>query len=144
MTIDDNYKDITFWDPRFSAKYHLKGRIENPKRLKRFLNREATNYANLEDEAIEAPPKEESFDEGENLLKKKRNNDLMDDIIPLGYGDEDVYDYNHDSFSHIIEVDNINLKEKDYDLVTNELYINKTKASKDIILSYIILFYYIL
>lgn len=131
MTIDDNYKDITFWDPRFSAKYELKGRIENPKRLKRFLNRESTNYANLEDEDFVEAPKEESFDENDNLLKKKKNNDLMDDIIPLGFGDEDVYDYNHDSFCNIIEVDDINLKEKDYDMVTNELFVNKTKASND-------------
>lgn len=128
MTIDENYKDITFWDPRFNCKFNLKGRIQNSKKLKRFLNREVNNYAQLDDEniVVEAP-EEESLNEDELLLKKKKNNDLFDDRKPNGEGEEDVYDYSHDSYQ--IEIDNINFNEKDYDLVNNEFNVNKTKAS---------------
>lgn len=130
MTIDDNYKDITFWDPRVSVKYQLKGRIKDPKLLKRFLNREIKNKRELENNEPVPIQEDEGDEDDEELLKKKKMNDIFDDRLPNGEGEDDINDYSLGQDSYEVFAHDINVVVKDYELINNEDDAIKMKKSE--------------
>ncbi len=130
MTIDDNYKDVTFWDPRVNAKFILKGRIENHKILKRFLNREVRSRKDLENESPDLNENEDSMSEDKELIDKMKLCDIFDDRKPIGENDDDEYNYSSRQDSYVFEND-LEVFGKDYDMVNNVDDVIKLKKSKN-------------
>ena len=136
MTIDDNYKDITFWDPRIGEKFSLKGRIKEKKKLKLFLERKFKSKNDVDSGEAPIIEQEESIDEDDELLKKKKNNDKFDDRAPNGENAEDLNDYQseQDSYRDIF-VNEYEINANEIDLINNEVNV-KMKKSKLIFLFY--------
>jgi hypothetical protein len=69
MTINDDYKGVTFWDPHTGLKYELKGRIEDSEgeKLKNFLAGFYPNYQSVKANKIVKKEKKES--KGDDLDK---------------------------------------------------------------------------
>ena len=44
MVINDNYRDVTFYDPKLDYNFELEYRIQDPNKLKKFLNAEFATY----------------------------------------------------------------------------------------------------
>ncbi len=139
MTIDDNYKDITFWDPRVNAKFTLAGRVEKPAILKRFLNREAKYRKDLESDAPPQIQSEQSVDEEDELLKKKKLNDLFDERKPNGENEDDCNNYTLRQDSYEMEND-FEMIVKDIDMVNNAEEAIRLKKSIFFILNFFYLF----
>jgi len=115
MTISDNYKDVIFWEPKTGTKYELKYRVDDPMRLKNFLEGKFFDYDSCKKNILHKPivEKEESDDEervGDNDKPKRR--DFDDKKIP-GTGEDDSFinyvpeDFN-DNILHDEEVFNNN------------------------------------
>lgn len=128
MTIDDNYRDITFWDPRVNSKFSLKGRVENSGFLKRFLNREIKTKKDFEIQGTNNQNLNDSFDEEEDPLNKNKANDIFDDRKPNGENDDDINNYTlkNDSYDEIgLDLEVMN----DNDMVNNAEEVIKLKKS---------------
>ena len=52
MTIDDEYKGVYFWDPQAGLKYELPGRVDDPDKLKNFLDGKFADYESLRNNRV--------------------------------------------------------------------------------------------
>lgn len=129
MTIDDNYRDITFWDPRVNAKFTLKARVKEPLFLKRFLNRQAKNRQDLESDESAIEEQKDSIDEDDELLKKKKLNDMFDDHRPNGENEDDFNNYSIRNDSYNEFGNDLDMIVKDIDMVNNPEEVIRLKKS---------------
>jgi hypothetical protein len=87
MTVSEDFSDITFWDTKLSVKYDLIGRVDDPDKLKNFLNAKYPDYASVVQGKV--MEKEETEEEEES---KEHERPKYDDRKPI-----DRCDYNNDS-----------------------------------------------
>ena len=117
MTVGDDYKDITFWDPMMPYKFNLFGRVSDPDKLKNFLNMKYSDYNAIRAKQI---INEEDI-EGSKLDESNFKNDASDyenRIIPyindsaiVGYEKDEIDDYKDGVLNETdIIVDNITNK----------------------------------
>ena len=85
MVISDDYRDITFYDPKLEYNFHLAGRVKEPMKLRNFLN-------SLEDEKKDG----DNNKNDKNDEKKKHMKNYMKDIDQIelkGEGDDSLVLY---------------------------------------------------
>lgn len=93
MTVSDDYRDITFWEPKLFPKFELQGRVDDPEKLRNFLNGRYPDYDSVKRGKIIAKVEEESEDEDstDNIQEKKRD---LDEIKLRGINEDSIYEYN--------------------------------------------------
>jgi hypothetical protein len=91
MTFSEDYKDVTFWDPKLFTKFEMKGRVEDTIKLKNFLNGVFPDYNSVRRGNIENIPEEdESFDEADKKPPRKKD---IDEINLRGLRDDSRLEY---------------------------------------------------
>jgi centrosomal protein CEP76 len=87
MSVSEDYSDVTFWDTKLSVKYDLIGRIDDPEKLRTFLNGKYPDYQSVVSGKVINKIEEE---EEESIIEQEKPK--YDDRKPL-----DKCDYNNDS-----------------------------------------------
>lgn len=91
MTFSEDYKDVTFWDPKLFTKFEMKGRVEDTIKLKNFLNGVFPDYNSVRRGNIENIPEEdESFEETDKKPPRKKD---IDEINLRGLRDDSRLEY---------------------------------------------------
>ena len=83
MTIDSDYKGITFWEPTNNSYYKLPIRVKVPENLEKFINKEAVETTALgekKEEKKEEVNQEEYEEQLENILEEDSADDGSEDI----------------------------------------------------------------
>lgn len=98
MTIGDDYRDITFWDPKMSYKFNLNGRIDDQDKLRNFLLMNYNDYDSINKgitiDAIEEVSEQESI-----ITPKRERNDFEDKKLPY-QNDSAIIKYDGDDDPH--------------------------------------------
>jgi hypothetical protein len=87
MSISEDFSDVVFWDTKLSIKYDLIGRIDDPEKLKNFLNGKYPDYQSVVTGKVMDKIEEEEEESIHEVDKPK-----YDDRKP-----QDRCDYNNDS-----------------------------------------------
>lgn len=97
MTIGDDYRDITFWDPKMFYKFNLYGRVLEPDKLRNFLMGKYLDYESIKAGVAVNAEEEDDIDESHESIKQDKS-DYEDKILPLlndsaivRYEDEKLY-----------------------------------------------------
>lgn len=92
MSISDDYKDVTFWEPKLFKKFVLKGRIDESEKIRNFLYGKYPDYDSVKKNRVEIKEKEEEIEDDfeENKNDKNRN---YDERQPVGLNENDVVEY---------------------------------------------------
>jgi hypothetical protein len=96
MSISDDYRDVTMWDPKLFKKYQLPNRVDDDVRLKNFLLGKYYDYGSVSrGQTIVEEEQEESFEEEEpekDLYKKKN----IEQINLRGVGEDSMIQYDEE------------------------------------------------
>ena len=101
MTIMDNYDGIVFWEPKTGKKYELHSRVDDPMKLKNFLDGRFRDYEDCKKNILNRVDK--VIDEQDEIIeeedeKKTKKRDFDDKKIP-GTGDDDSFiNYQQEDF----------------------------------------------
>lgn len=97
MTIGDDYRDITFWDPKMFYKFNLSGRVLEPEKLRNFLMGKYLDYESIKAGVTVEAEDQDDLDESHESVKQDKS-DYEDKILPLlndsavvRYEDEKLY-----------------------------------------------------
>ena len=97
MSIGDDYKDITFWDPKMFYKFNLQGRVIDPIKLRNFVNMKYNDYNGIRANIIIKEDDTDDLDLSQSIIKQEKS-DYEDKILPyqndsaiIKYEDDDVY-----------------------------------------------------
>ncbi|MCQ2815995.1 MAG: C2 domain-containing protein [archaeon] len=97
MTLSEDYRDVTFWDPRLFKKFELIGRVDDGEKLKNFLEGDYETY-----EAVEKNLKSKYKPDKKKKKKKKEKNNIKDPeaVNLIGEGEDSIvrYDEEEDEF----------------------------------------------
>ena len=90
MVINDNYRDVTFYDPKLDYNFELGYRIQDPSKLKKFLNAEFATYDDVKKgiSSSYVPIKEQKKKPVRNYKKD------IDQIELRGENDDSMVKYN--------------------------------------------------
>lgn len=91
MTIGDDYRDITFWEPKLLQKFDLTGRVDDYDKLRNFLNFNYPDYDAVRKGKVITKVEEESDDDESIDLGKKKLD--MEEIRLRGLNEDSILEY---------------------------------------------------
>lgn len=91
MTVSDDFRDITFWDPKLFNKYELQGRIDDADKLKNFLLGKYPDYDAVKRGKVIHPVQEESDEDDDNEETRKKMD--LEAIKLKGINEDSVLEY---------------------------------------------------
>lgn len=92
MSISNDYRNVTFWDPKLFILFELKGRVKDPEKLRNFLHGDYPNYISVSMNKVE---KYKPTSENANQPKKKKKKDI-DQIVLKGEREDSIVGYEDD------------------------------------------------
>jgi hypothetical protein len=99
MTFSDDFRDVSFWEPKMFDKFLLKGRVDDQQKLRNFLNGKYSDYDSVKrgKVIVEEDEKSSSSEESEHKDKKKD----WEDRQPKGMNENDVIAYKDEEDNYI-------------------------------------------
>lgn len=123
MSIGDDFRDVTFWDPKMFYKFNLNGRITDSEKMRNFLNMRYENYNSIRQNQTIRELTEEN-DESRSTIKQDKS-DFEDKILPY-LNDSAVIRYEEDGLYKDDILNESDILVQNYEAAAN----NKTTKHK--------------